>query len=255
MIRVVNITVLLCFGIIAFAQDNYPKISFELGYNNQFVEMNKFNRFFIDSNFTKYSGINSPFRNTHNFNFAFKIRPRPIVDFGLSLEFQKGFKVGRPMLKTLDENLDLVFTEGYRKLSLKSYNFGIATTLYINRFFEFQNETNILNRFDFGIDLLFGYCLSIVTNEVHNTTVDPIYISEAEWFANDFHSKIGISVEYLLFSKTIFCSIGLRSGYQFLRTNTMVDRLDNYYVKMPYSEPINLDLSGIYYGIYLKFGK
>jgi len=34
-----------------------------------------------------------------------------------------------------------------------------------------------------------------------------------------------------------------------------VDRLDDYYVKMPYSEPINLDLSGIYYGIYLKFGK
>lgn len=249
------IALMFCFGVIAYGQDNYPKVSFDMGYNNQFVKMKTFNQYFIDSNFIKFSGIDETFKQLHNFNLAFRVRPKSIYDIGLLIGFQDGFIVDKPTLKGLDDNLNLFFTEGYSKLSVQSLNIGLVNTFYIDRFFEFQSEINILNRIDFGIDLLIGYSLTSVTNEFHNTTVDPISISLADWFTNDFYSKIGISVEYLLFSETISCTIGFRTGYQFLKTNTMADRLEDEYIKMPYVEPINLDLSGLFYGVYLKIGK
>lgn len=246
---------LLSLSSIALGQNDYPKVSFEMGYNIQHTKMQKFNQYFIDSNFIKYSDINTPFKKLNDFNITFKIRPKPIVDIGLALGLLQGIKEGRPVLKTIDEDLNLIFKEGYRKLTLRSYSIGIKNTWYINRFFKLQEEKNILNKFDFGMDLLLGYALTTVNNEVHNTLKEPVGVNTAEWFTNDFYGKLGVNIEYMLFSKSLYCSVGFKTGYQFHKTKTMTDRLDVDYIKMPYNVPINLDFSGFYYGLYLKLGK
>lgn len=243
------------FSGILLGQDKYPKMSFEIGYNYQLTKMEEFNKYFMDSSFMKYSDIHSIFNYLNNPNLELKIRPNPQTDFGISVGGQYKTKTGKPILNGLDEDLNVFHEEGLQKLSLRSWDIAITNTWYINQIFDFWNQSNIINRFDFGINLHFGYKFISLLNEYHVTTFTPTVVSNGKWKSNCFYGKLGVKIEYTPLSKTLFSSIGLTVGYQFNNKETMRYLSGETYIKMPYKKSINLDFSGLYFGVYLKISK
>lgn len=257
MIRIFIGIILLSFSLALKAQNSLSKIFFEVGYSQQNVKMENLNRYFIDSFAFKINDLSSHIEKGQNIYIKFKIRPKSFFDIGVFIETQSSKVTSKPILKTLDEDLNLIMTEGLYSLAIRSTNIGIANTWYLNQILRFNRENKFLDRLDFGLDALLGIGLPYVVSEFHNTAVKPISISQSKWYSKDLFGKIGISLEYYFLKKTIFSSLGLKAGYQFYKTKTLTNRLGRNWEAPEYAvyKPINLDFSGLYYGIYLKIGK
>jgi hypothetical protein len=70
-----------------------------------------------------------------------------------------------------------------------------------------------------------------------------------------FQGKTELNIGYR-FGKTIFTDVGFNVGYQFFKTSSVKNYAgSNIYPDNDGKRTVNLDFSGLYYGIYLKIGK
>ena len=62
------------------------------------------------------------------------------------------------------------------------------------------------------------------------------------------------SFSYRLIDKQVFSAIGIHVGYQFLASGIIHDRIDRT-MDLSNGTSVNLDFSGVYFGVNLTIGK
>jgi|SRR5690554_175450 len=251
------IVVLLVLSNIAISQEGYPKISFELGYNHQHTDMTKFNHH-LDLIKTDLVKLDNRINYVNNYTLEIKVKPISLFDFGLYFGHQQITLERFPIQKKLNPDLTTTDVQGYHNNKITSLDIGIASTLYLNHFFKIDNK--IFREINFGLDIQAGIGFSKYYSETHVATFNPMNVSAAIRKANGFQGQAGLSFEYPFFKVPFITSLGVRVGYQFYNTSSLEDRFgvkwgDSNYEWTSADEEINLNFSGIYYGVFLKIGK
>lgn len=251
------VVLLLLFSNVAQSQNDYPQIYFEVGYNYQQTKMKQYNNH-IDLIETDIFKLDEHLGSVNSLMLALKYKPKLIFDFGIYLEKQSQTLDRYPMQKQLNPDLTVTYVEGYHKNQINSWNVGVSATLYFNQFFKFHND--LFKRIKFGLELKGGVGFSKYFSQTHYTTFSPVGIGSVTRKANGFQGQLGFNFEYSFIKSPIISNIGIRIGYQFYNTSTLENQLgykwgDQEYEWSSAEEPVNLDFSGIYYGIYLKIGK
>ncbi|MEX1192951.1 MAG: hypothetical protein WEA99_13365 [Brumimicrobium sp.] len=250
---------LLLFSNITQSQSSYPRIYFEVGYNYQQTKMQQYNNHLnlIETDVFK---LDEHLESVNSLSLALKYKPKSIFDLGLYLEKQSQTLDRYPMQKKLNPDLTVTYVEGYHKNQINSCNIGVSATIYVNQLLKLKYHNEFFKRLDFGLELKGGVGFSKYFSETHYATFSPIGIGSATRKANGFQGQLGFNFEYSYIKTPIISSIGIRIGYQFYNTSILENQLgykwgDQKYEWSSAEEPINLDFSGIYYGIYLKIGK
>lgn len=253
----IYIVVLLVLSNIAISQEGYPKISLELGYNYQRTDMTKFNHH-LDLIKTDVFKLDDRLDYVNNFKLAIKVKPISLFDFGVYFGNQQITVERFPIQKKLNPDLTTTDVLGYHKNKITSLDIGFASTLYLDHFF--KNDNRILEKIYFGLDIQVGIGFSKYYSETHYNTFFPTSVGSAIRKADGFQGQVGLSFEYSFFKVPFITALGVRLGYQFYNTSSLEDRFgikwgDSNYEWTSADEEINLDFSGIYYGVYLKIGK
>jgi len=73
--------------------------------------------------------------------------------------------------------------------------------------------------------------------------------------ATAFHGQAALRVSYDITQSPLITSIGLKFGYQFMKTPVLRDRYDEEWVLASTAYPVQLDFSGFFGGVFLSFGR
>jgi hypothetical protein len=232
------------------------RISVQLGYVINYFEMNQLNTAFsngflgnqLDMEDLNITGGNS-------FRFVLLYQPNKWFDFGLYSGYQYSNKNSTPSFYKMNEyNLPVKECQGRYELRTEAITTGINNSWYIDQFVNTADKDNFLNHLRYGVELSAGVGFSKIISDLQPPKDA---VQQKEYFAytsRDFHGQIGLKVEYDFLKSPAITSIGLRAGYQFLKTKTVKDRLNNDWI-IEGENPLSLDFSGIYFGVYLKIGK
>lgn len=258
MIRlIIGILLIVHFSVSVVGQNNYPKIFFEVGYSHQQTKMENFNNHLdlIENDVFK---LNDYLESVNNVQIVLRYKPKPIFDFGIYGGRQAVLLESFPLQKKLNPDLTVTNVEGYHKNQIESWSLGLVATVYFDQFL--RSHDKLFERVNLGMELLGGIGFSSYFLETHFVTFSPIGISSATRKSQGFQGQLGFIVEYDFVRNPLIGIIGLRVGYQFYATSTLENRLgykwgDQNYDWTSADSEVNLDFSGIYYGVYLKFGK
>jgi len=191
----------------------------------------------------------------NSFKFSLAYQPTDLFDIGIYGGYQYAAKNSTPSFYKMDEyNLPIKECEGRHELRTEAITFGISNTWYIDDVLNFQNKGVFLSRFHVGIELNAGIGFSKIISDLQppSGVLEP---KEYLYFTSqDFQGQIGLKFEYDFTKQPIFSTLGIRGGYQYFKTKSVKDRLDNEWIVQG-EQPISLDFSGLYFGAYLKFGK
>jgi hypothetical protein len=244
------------FLVVSAQSQKIDRISIQVGYDLHFYEMNQINSALANGfleNQLDSEGFNINDGNSFKFNLAY--HPTELFDIGIYGGYQFAKKNSTPSFYKMDEyNLPIKECEGRHELRTEAITFGIGNTWYIDNALDFQTKGSYLSRFHFGIELNAGIGFSKIISDLQppNGVIEP---KEYLYFTSqDFHGQVGLKFEYDFTKQPIFSTLGIRGGYQYFVTKTVKDRLDNEWIVQG-ENPINLDFSGLYFGVYLKFGK
>lgn len=118
-----------------------------------------------------------------------------------------------------------------------------------------MNINFLPERINFLLDASIGLAFNRTYGYSHflNPLVTSFSNSASATVNKSINSTLGLRIEFRISQKPIFSHLGIRGGYQFFKTGavkTISDiewRVDG--------EPMNLDFSGVYFGVYLKLGR
>lgn len=256
--KMLFITTLLLLSLAAVSQVPLNnRLSFEFGYAQNSFEMTDLNRFYIDSIASKTNPkiFENHIKSGESFRFALQFRPAGLIDFGLYGMYQYGKSTWNPEFAETD--LSGMVTDRYvvnHTLRTEALSVGLSTNVFISHLLKFEeNSSAFISGSQVSIELQAGTCFSKVIADFQNSH-RPMFSSYNFFTSQDFQGAAGFKYSYALTRNNFITSIGFRIGYQYLKTETVKDRLgDDWIVQGDY--PINLDFSGLYYGLFVSVGK
>lgn len=136
---------------------------------------------------------------------------------------------------------------------------GLSVNTYFNKLLNWdQVKSSFLGRLQLSLRLEGGVAFSKVMNGEgfypQNDATFP-YTSR-NYSATNAIGSAELDLGYLVIDKTLFSTIGVKCGYQWLNTHTLQDQVDTpLRFGQNSTSTLKLNLSGFYYGIYLKIGK
>lgn len=241
----------------SYSQNTKHNISFELGYGINRYSMGDLNEFYIDSFASQVNPkiVERNIKSGQSFNLSLRYKPVGLFDIGLYGNYQYGNVKSSPVYVETDEFGAMIAEhQGSYELRTEAIGVGISSTWYLSHLLNLQNkEKKYLQCLHFGVELSGGVGFSKAKTEMRFKTF-PIGSFYEYFDSRDFQGQIGLKVEYDFTKTQIFSTFGIRFGYQYFKTKTLRDRLDNDWVVLS-KYPVNLDFSGFYFGIYLKIGK
>lgn len=230
-------------------------LSFEFSYGVNHFNMENLNRFYIDS-FAKKENIGllkNHIKQGQQYYLSLNYRPIGLFDIGIYGGYQFGKSKHQPTISETDENGFLIQEHSADfEIKTKALLIGVSSTWYISHLLKFQDKENVLNRLHIGIELNTGIGFSSITAILQCETF-PIVSNYGSFNSNNFHGQIGLKTEYNFTKSPFLTTLGIKAGYQYLKTKIVRDRYKNEWIVS--SQPINLDFSGFYLGAYMKFGK
>lgn len=145
--------------------------------------------------------------------------------------------------------------EGIYSVKVESLTAGIYGTLWLNSLIKETNNV-ILKNLNYGISMNVGYCVGAYKNFSYYPT-NPLAVSRNSIRTdNTMHYQFEFKTEYLITKKHLFSSLGLKIGYQYLKTDYLKTQANEYEILVGYpNSKMLLDFSGIYYGIYFKLAR
>lgn len=230
-------------------------LSFELGYGINAYKMEDVNRYYIDSLAAKPENdlLRNYVEKGQYFRIGVNYKPVNWLEFGLNGNYLFSSLESSPWEEYFDSEIGQeVFSKGYYELKIVAVGFGIGSAFHFSEFLK-SNE-NSKNRTRLGLELNCGVSFAKVsTTQVIKTFQN--FQSIGRYYAREtFQGQLGLKAEYDFTITPIITSLGLRAGYQFLRTGVVRDAAEQEW-KVNDEHPISLDFSGIYFGVYLKIGK
>jgi len=233
----------------------------ELGVNRHLYKMVDLNERFVQraidsdtAHLTEY--LNRGFQVQARASFRWK----RYFDLGLNLGYQRGKTEHNPRARIHVDNVggfpfwiyDSI--DGISGVKVHGFTSGLNSTFYVSELLNFSQKENWLNRVHFGIDFQLGYAFSRVS--VYNGWPGSFMQNAnfyGEYDSHFIYGQIGLKAEYHLTRSDLLSAIGIRGGYQFYKTGT-VKTVTNIEWRIE-GEPMRLDFSGFYFGVYLKLGR
>lgn len=245
--RIIYILVIINWSNLLLSQER-ETISFDFSYGLNGYKMEHLNEFYIDS--LASTPENDIFRDYVKKGQYFKLSVNYKPISWLEVGGYGSYQFSR--LKSY--HWEKHFGEDVKNLSIlrtEALSFGVGSTFYFSNLFRNKEK---FNRLHIGVELNGGLSfLSIININIipaeFNSQKKQKYTPK-----NQFQGQAGIKIEYDFTQTPIFTTLGLRAGYQFLKSGTVRDAAgQEWLINDKY--PINLDFSGFYFGVYLKIGK
>jgi hypothetical protein len=230
------------------------KAIFEIGASYHTFDMGAVNKSFIND-FAKPIGILDDNINSGPQGFAkLKYAPGSFFEVGIMLNYQVGTSSGQSTMYLTDINGEVTdYLTLYNDFYAESIGVGYTSCWYLSDLLGFNSsEKPWVRRTHLGVEVNLGVAYSnAIYESLDNDNINAVrYEAEAN---GDFQGQIGISGHHNFIQKRFFSGIGFRVGYQHLKTRDLRFNDDTYWeVK---NERMNLDFSGFYAGVYMRFGK
>lgn len=224
--------------------------------------MEQLNTYLLD---TVYNGTQAGYFDTppsdkitggSSFGFSLHYQPTKFQNFGFYGNYQFG-----SITRTIELEVEIdpwtmetelwkgTFTYKAQALSL-----GVSTVTYLDALL-FDENASFWKRAAWGIDLRGGVGFSNFRDKAvwrgETTGFETLRIDHS---ATSFQGDASMKFEYRLSNSGLLTDLGLKIGYQFLKTKTVENEIGPYLFSSS-EGTTNLDFSGIYVGAYLSLGK
>ena len=231
------------------------KLSFDFGVGINSYNMDSLNTNYIDSFAMPNKIFEDKIQDGKTFFLAIKYHPHSLFDIGIYGNYQFGeSKYEKEISITDDFGYSYVKHSGNHTLKTEALSFGLINNWYINYILKLQEKkSKFLQNSKIVTELNLGYGFSKITMDF----IYPSYKLASSYYfftARGYQGKIALKYEYEYLKSPIIGTIGFKIGYQYFVTNNVKDKYNEDW-KVLNSEPINLDFSGIYYSVYMSFGK
>ena len=248
------LTILLFVPVLIFAQtDN--KLSFDFGIGTNTYKMDSLNIFYIDS-FMQIDSLMSKNIECGNSAFvSFKYQPNMLFYFGIYANYQYGISTSKPKVYIYTGEWPILQYYGDYKLKTEAIGVGLSNSLYISHILNFENKkSKFLQNSRIATEINAGIGYSCITMDYRYPTLTNFSTYNFFTSTTDFQGQISIKYEYNYLSNPLLSTIGIKVGYQYFVTKILKDNFEQDWNVLNI-HPINLDFSGIFYSMYISFGK
>lgn len=249
--------ILLVFANITHSQNVlHEKISFTTEYAHHQYAMDSLNKHFLDYMILDIERLDDYITSGKNFQVSFNYRPDKLFDFGLRMGYQFANTSKTSNTTIWGQNPEPMDTEVYSFFRVSSQNINFQSALYMNEVARYLNINFLPERINFLLDASIGLAFNRTYGYSHflNPLVTSFSNSASATVNKSINSTLGLRIEFRISQKPILSHLGIKCGYQFFNTGVLKLKSGEE-VKSWEGYPTNLDFSGFYYGIYLKFGK
>jgi hypothetical protein len=181
----------------------------------------------------------------------------PAFRLGLEGTFQIGAYEGTPLFTFIHPNTgELIQYDVESKIQTRSFSFGLNTLLDLSHLFGFQEKKSFIKKLDLDLELSLGMSFSKLSDYRYN----PISNQEENRIfhkSTDFYSTASINVGYQLTSKNLFTHLGIKFGYQHLKTKPVMSEVGTViqFDGFNFYRDTKLNFSGLFVGAYITLGK
>lgn len=233
------------------------KLNFDFSFSQQYWKMNQFNDFLLDSN----NPINDLMLDSPYLKEGFKYQGQ------LNYQYSKHFNFGiyanyQTAQATFEKNYtvyepfqDIYYNYTYHFiLQPESKSIGLNLGILYHEFFNFDAKSAFLKRLTLSNELKFGIAQSKLN--AYEAMIKPYKSSHSLFGGTSTHltGDISAALSYRFIDKQVFSAIGIHVGYQFLTSGIIINHADQT-LDLSDGTSVNLDFSGLYFGIKLSFGK
>ncbi|MEX1191194.1 MAG: hypothetical protein WED10_12200 [Brumimicrobium sp.] len=244
-----------------FAQQK-GAISIEVNTSYRQFSMNEFNRAisirransYSEANITKTTNV----ENGYGHGLSLNLQLTKLIGVGLYSEYAKGSSVTEYNYIVGGEN-GVPIDTWYRvdNHDLHSLTLGLKTQFFINKL-DFWERNSWLSKIESVIEIGGGYGLSRADIYITSPDKESVGVGSMKEFnrVSGIHFMANFKTGFKILNNSIFSTIGLTFGYQYLKTNRLQGGEGEYhnYFFSKENTP-KLDFSGFSTGIYLTFGK
>lgn len=253
--------ILLILGFNSFCQQ--PKeLNVEISYGGLNTKQESLNDYFQDSGEFFYklyeeSKVNRQINNVAQYTIGVNYQITNALGFGINVDHSfASLKIPtsltfEPYPGIPDSNSTYY---GLSLLRISSIGISVSSQIFFNKHLNFvESRLKIIRSLELYTRLSGGISFSRYEKRSSFNMAD---FSQVEYESKAFQGRAEIGIGYR-FGKSIFSAIGMKVGYQYLKTNNVRNYSDNRLLYNTLEQPkyVSLDFSGIYYGVYLKFGK
>lgn len=250
------------FSLNFFVFSQNPKeLSVEFSYGNVNAEIQSLNDYFQSEQFEgqpwEISSEERKIKEVQNVSFGLNYQISDAISFGVQLNHSYSSLL-LPLSITFEPEPN--FPEynytitGVHFFRVSTIGFLGGPQIQINKFLRFIDSNSMfLENMEICAKFLGGVSANSF-EERYNFEMYEGLGSQFKSMAFQGRAEIGIGYR---FGKSIFSVIGMKVGYQYLKTGNVRNYSDNRLRFNTIEQPkyVSLDFSGIYYGVYLKFGK
>jgi hypothetical protein len=238
----------------SMAQDK-GLLSFEIGYGKQQVSMATFNQYYLDSIAKPIGLFNENIKQLNVPFIAIRYQPSNYFDIGVFGMFCWSEIKGNPDFSATDESGKIVSVHaGKSLLQTRTLGYGISSNFHLNYLFKFyENSNNFLKRTKLLTEFNLGYGHNSVNMHFFYTGLMPSS-SDAHFGMQGLFGSAFIKVEYQYLKTDFSSAIGVKFGFLWSENGVLKDPFGNEYI-LGNGKKIDMNVSGISAGLYLKLGK
>lgn len=202
---------------------------------------------------------NAAINDGYGFGLNFSYNINRCISFGIYGETQVGSVKQNIYNEIQDEYGNSIETITTRSFKVQSVNFGLNSNLHLNKF-AFWESVPRLSKIETILNLKTGYgkAFFISSSNLKSDEIN-IHTGGMEYFNNIFTAEgfqiiASLQIGYILSDNKYFSSIGVKLGYQSLKTSSLKRGTE----KVGYpanNQKTKLDLSGLVLGVYLNIGR
>jgi hypothetical protein len=247
-------SLIMLLSLPAISQDK-GKLSFELGYGRQQISMSNLNNFYLDNFAIPLEIFQTNFTTAKKVFTGVRYQPSNYFDFGFYCNGLKSEINGTPSINTTDnEGFLIEKIQGTSNLFVNSFGYGITTNIHLNYFLKLhEKQSKFLNRIKILGELNMGQSIASAKGYIYYSFPFSSSIFQTQ-NTKSFETEFSIKFQYDYIKSPILSGVGVKFGYQSLKTKTLKNQLGEEWV-IENKSKINLDFSGYFAGLYLTIGK
>ncbi len=248
---------LILFLIPLTAEGQKGKLNFDFSFSQQYWKMNQLNDFLIDANNPiKDVMLDSPyFKDGFKYQGQLSYQYSRHFNFGIYGNYQTAQATFEKNYTVYEPFQDVYYNYTYHFiLQPESKSIGLNLGILYHEFFNFDAKSAFLKRLTLSNDLKFGIAQSKLN--AYEAMIKPNKMARSLFGGKSNHiaGEISATFSYRFIDKQVFSAIGIHFGYQFLTSEIIHDRIDRT-MDLSDGTSVNLDFSGVYFGVNLTIGK
>lgn len=239
-------------------------ITFGFEYQNVSSKMDLMDEYLADTNVFNSNYYNYPqtntLSNTHGIGFEIDYQPISFQDFGIGINYQFSYINRTPRIQYPDpvfpsQNIDY---NGRYHMKNEGISLNLLSKTYFNKLLDFEtSKSKLIRRAILASEVQFGIGYMRFREETAFEYPSPSYNQQHNRTAIGTKFQLGLIIGYKLNEGSSVASINYKIGYQFYKSQALMNKGDEIYYVNHNGEatPMHLDFSGLSMGIVLILTK